>query len=52
MRYAGGLMSCTRKEAGDNRTDIVFPVKGVYKIFSQVKHEGKVLLFDFMVTVQ
>ena len=31
---------------------IVFPVKGIYKIFSQVKHQGKVLLFDFMVDVQ
>ena len=33
-------------------SDIVFPVKGIYKIFSQVKHQGKVLLFDFMVNVQ
>lgn len=33
-------------------SDIVFPAKGVYKIFSQVKHQGKVLLFDFMVKVQ
>jgi putative copper resistance protein D len=31
---------------------VVFPVKGVYKIFSQVNHQGKVLLFDFMVKVQ
>jgi len=31
---------------------IVFPVKGIYKIFSQVKHHGKVILFDFMVNVQ
>jgi putative copper export protein len=31
---------------------VVFPVKGAYKIFSQVKHRGKVLLFDFMVKVQ
>ena len=31
---------------------IVFPVKGVYRIFSQVKHKGKVLLFNFMVSVQ
>ncbi|HUI68520.1 MAG TPA: CopD family protein [Nitrospirota bacterium] len=30
---------------------IVFPVKGVYKIFCQVKHQDKVLLFDFMVKV-
>jgi putative copper export protein len=33
-------------------SDIVFPAKGVYKVFSQVKHQGKVLLFDFMVKVQ
>jgi hypothetical protein len=33
-------------------TLIVFPVKGVYKIFCQVKHQGKVLLFDFIVKVQ
>jgi putative copper export protein len=32
--------------------DIEFPVKGTYKVFSQVKHKGKVLLFDFMVNVQ
>jgi hypothetical protein len=31
---------------------VVFPVKGVYKIFSQVEHQGKVILFDFMVNVQ
>lgn len=30
---------------------VVFPVKGVYKIFCQVKHQDKVLLFDFMVNV-
>ena len=33
-------------------SDMVFPGKGVYKIFSQVKHQGKVLVFDFMVNVQ
>jgi putative copper resistance protein D len=32
--------------------DVVFPVKGIYTIFSQVKHGDKVLLFDFMVNVQ
>ena len=32
--------------------DIVFPAKGTYKIFSQVEHHGKVLLFDFMVKVR
>lgn len=29
--------------------EAVFPAKGKYKIFGQVKHRGKVLLFDFMV---
>lgn len=31
---------------------VVFPVKGVYKIFSQVNHQGTVLLFNFMVDVR
>jgi putative copper export protein len=32
--------------------DITFPASGVYKIFCEVRHEGKVLLFDFMVRVE
>ncbi len=32
--------------------EIVFPRKGMYKIFSQVRHEDKVLLFDFAVKVE
>jgi putative copper export protein len=32
--------------------DVVFPVRGVYKVFSQVNHHGKVLLFGFMVQVR
>jgi putative copper resistance protein D len=31
---------------------VLFPDKGIYKLFSQVKHQGKVLLFDFTVNVQ
>ncbi len=33
-------------------SEVVFPEKATYKIFSQVKHQGKVLLFDFMVDVK
>ncbi len=32
--------------------DITFPTNGMYKIFCQVQHNGKVLLFDFMVKVE
>lgn len=32
--------------------DVIFPSKDIYKIFGQVQHKGKVLLFDFMVEVQ
>jgi putative copper export protein len=32
--------------------DVVFPAQGIYKIFGQTQHQGKVLLFDFMVKVQ
>lgn len=31
---------------------VVFPDKGIYKIFSQVERGGNVLLFDFMVKVE
>ncbi len=31
---------------------VIFPEKGVYRIFSQVEQKGKVLLFEFMVDVQ
>jgi putative copper resistance protein D len=32
--------------------DVDFPVKGIYTIFGQLKHQEKTLLFDFMVKVQ
>jgi hypothetical protein len=31
---------------------VVFPEKGRYKIFSEIKHQGKVILLDFMVEVE
>jgi len=31
---------------------VVFPVKGTYRIFSEVKHKERVLLLDFMVDVE
>jgi copper resistance protein D len=41
------------KEFGPKiEADVVFPVKGIYTIFAQVKHRKKILLFDFMVNVQ
>lgn len=41
-----------KKFGPEIEADIVFPAKGIYKIFSQVKHQGNVLLFNFMVNVQ
>ncbi|MEW6602858.1 MAG: hypothetical protein AB1499_17935 [Nitrospirota bacterium] len=32
--------------------NVVFPVKGTYSIFSEVKHRGRVLLMNFMVEVE
>ena len=32
--------------------ETVFPAQGAYKIFSQVKHRGRVILIDFMVKVR
>ncbi len=31
---------------------IVFPAPGTFKVFGQVNHQGRVLLFDFMVKVE
>ena len=31
---------------------VVFPAKGVYKIFSEIKHQGRVRVLDFMVNVE
>ena len=31
---------------------ITFPVKGMYHIFSEIKHQGKVIVTSFMVTVK
>jgi hypothetical protein len=41
-----------RKFGPEIEADVIFPVKGIYTIFGQVKHRGKVLVFDFMVNVQ
>ena len=32
--------------------NVVFPVKGTYKIFSEIRHDGEVRLIDFMVEVR
>jgi putative copper export protein len=41
-----------KKFGPEIEADVIFPVKGIYTIFSQVKHLNKVLVFDFMVNVQ
>jgi len=53
-RTASGHMHAESTERFGPEIDavIVFPVKGTYKIFSQMKHQGKVILFDFVVNVQ
>ncbi|MEW6587041.1 MAG: hypothetical protein AB1442_15710 [Nitrospirota bacterium] len=32
--------------------EVVFPMKGIYKVFSEIKHKGKVRLLDFFVNVE
>ncbi|MBF0557379.1 MAG: hypothetical protein HQL08_01220 [Nitrospirae bacterium] len=50
--HAGHVHGDTDKFGPEIESDVVFPVKGTYKIFSQVRHNGKVEVFDFMVQVQ
>jgi hypothetical protein len=33
-------------------TTIIFPVKGVYQVFSEIKHQGNVIVTSFMVEVE
>jgi hypothetical protein len=32
--------------------NVTFPVKGIYQIFSEIKHQGKVIVTSFMVKVE
>jgi hypothetical protein len=31
---------------------VIFPVKGVYRVFSEIKHQGKVIVTSFMVNIE
>jgi len=32
--------------------NVVFPVKGIYVLFSEVKHQGKIIMMNLMVEVE
>jgi hypothetical protein len=32
--------------------NVVFPAKGIYVLFSEVKHQEKIIMMNFMVKVQ
>jgi len=51
--HAGHIHGAARGNIGPEiESEMVFPKKGTYKIFSQVQHQRKVMLFDFMVQVE
>lgn len=48
----GHIHGMSKEKFGpDIEAVVVFPVKGVYQIFSQIKHQGKVVLISFMAEV-
>jgi hypothetical protein len=51
--HPAGHVHATKDETygPELESEVVFPVPGTYKLFSQVNHKGKVLLFDFLVRV-
>jgi len=52
-QHDGHAHGVTRKRFGPEiESEILFPAPGTYKVFSEVRHKGKVLVFDFMVKVQ
>ena len=45
-------MSVPDKFGPDITAQIVFPSKGIYQIFSEIKHQDKVIPLSFMVEVE
>jgi len=57
--HAGHMASDTGHSSPAGKTygpeiaaSVVFPVRGTYKIFSEIRHDGKVRLIEFMVDVR
>jgi len=51
--HAGHIHGAAKTNYGPEiGSEVVFPRKGIYKIFSQVQDHGKVIIFDFMVGVE
>jgi len=49
----GHIHGTTRKEFGPViEANVIFPVKGMYQIFSEIKHQGKVIVTSFIVKVE
>jgi hypothetical protein len=49
---AGHIHAGDEKYGPELEAEVIFPVPGDYKLFSQVNHQGKVLLFDFLLNVR
>ncbi len=50
--HVGHSVPAGTKFGPEIEASVVFPVPGVYKIFSEIRHDGKVLPIDFMVDVR
>jgi hypothetical protein len=52
--HAGGHMhgSVPGKFGPEIRAHIIFPIKGLYQVFSEIKHQGRVIPLSFMVDVE
>lgn len=49
--HSGHDHGAAGKAGPDIGAEVIFPASGLYKIFSQIQHEGKIILLDFMVLV-
>ncbi len=50
---AGRTSAGSREQYGPEiDSEIVFPAPGIFKIFGQVNHQGRIILIDFMVKVE
>jgi len=50
--HMGHSVPAGAKFGPEIEANVVFPVRGTYKIFSEIQHDGKVRLIEFMVEVR
>lgn len=52
LMYNSCRFCCSTKFDPAIEGNVVFPVKGLYVLFNEVKHQGKIIIVNFMLEVK